>query len=246
MFISRINVSPVNFGIFVMGPKDGRDNSDIKKTKGDEFVKSPVILSMRTLPNFEDDIYDNIDGKNLWIDDTKKFLRSHTSQSSNVADSLVHMIYSNSFMKDLKRAKKNEEDEAVYNFFKKASDLISLLYMKKLPEEDLGDIEDGLDILQYSYENDALVELDAKKDHSVFLDDFISLGKSDLSEDKRAKIEENLSDYFDESFLVAPNPVLKIEMQVNDDVDDKTYIDAFKRFLTMSREASKKYESEDN
>ena len=120
------------------------------------------------------------------------------------------------------------------------------LYRRKLSAEDMADIEDGLDLLEYSYENDSLIELANKKDHSVWLDDFVSLGKDDLPEEKRSQIEEDLQEYFDESFLVAPKPVLKLEMQIDEETADETYIEAFRRFLTMSRNSAKKYKNEDN
>lgn len=245
MFINRINISSVNFGIFVMEPKDDRKGAK-PQTKGDEFVKSSVIIEMKTLPNFEEESYESIEGKNLWIDDTKRFLKSHPSQAGNVADNFVHMIYSNSFLKDLQNAKKSGDDVDVDSFFAKASLLVDALYRRKLSAEDMADIEDGLDLLEYSYENDSLIELANKKDHSVWLDDFVSLGKDDLPEEKRSKIEEDLQEYFDESFLVAPKPVLKLEMQIDEETADGTYIEAFRKFLTMSRNAAKKYKNEDN
>ena len=120
------------------------------------------------------------------------------------------------------------------------------LYRRKLSAEDMADIEDGLDLLEYSYENDSLIELANKKDHSVWLDDFVSLGNDDLPEEKRSQIEEDLQEYFDESFLVAPKPVLKLEMQIDEETADGTYIEAFRKFLTMSRNSAKKYKNEDN
>ena len=74
---------------------------------------------MKTLPNFEEESYESIGGKNLWIDDAKRFLKSHPSQAGNVADNFVHMIYSNSFLKDLQNAKKSGDDGDVDSFLQR-------------------------------------------------------------------------------------------------------------------------------
>lgn len=169
----------------------------------------------------------SLKGQIKWLDEARAYLCSNKSQAENIACRLGDLIYSDSLMANLKKAKKEGNDDDVYTFFNNAAMLNNRLGCFDVAEEYSEDIADGIDIMAYSYENDSLILL--QKDNSLFLSDFLTTDDDSLEED------------LNEAFSTTPTPVVNLEVQFNAGISEDEQLEAFKKFLSMAEKVSAKY-----